>query len=141
VKHLTELWSAPIGGGIYASPIVSEGKLFIGGDGDWCDTVVQRAHARVIRLGTTDTNDWRATAIRVDGLGSTFEVKSPFFDLDGRYRVNLLGRHQAVNALFALAVGAEFGLGREELQKGLADHLRTADAKATASRVSSAPPP
>ena len=31
VKHLTELWSAPIGGGIYASPIVSEGKLFIGG--------------------------------------------------------------------------------------------------------------
>src|ERR1044072_9233490 len=31
VKDLTELWSAPIGGGIYASPIVSEGKLFIGG--------------------------------------------------------------------------------------------------------------
>ena len=31
VKHLTELWNAPIDGGIYASPIVSEGKLFIGG--------------------------------------------------------------------------------------------------------------
>jgi UDP-N-acetylmuramoyl-tripeptide--D-alanyl-D-alanine ligase len=33
----------------------------------------------------------------------------------------LLGRHQAVNALFALAVGAELGLSREELLKGLAD--------------------
>src|SRR4029453_5000293 len=34
VKHLTELWAVPVSGGIHASPVVSEGKVFIGsGDG------------------------------------------------------------------------------------------------------------
>jgi len=107
--------------GWLAELLPAKGKLFIGGDGDWCDTVVQRTRASIIRLGTAETNDWRATAIRVDGLGTTFELKSPIPSLNGRYRINLLGRHQAVNALFALAVGAELGLSREELEKGLAD--------------------
>ena len=44
VKHLTELWSATIDGGIYASPIVCDGKLFIGG-GD------HRMHAFDARTG------------------------------------------------------------------------------------------
>jgi UDP-N-acetylmuramoyl-tripeptide--D-alanyl-D-alanine ligase len=33
----------------------------------------------------------------------------------------LLGRHQVVNALFAIAVGEELGLGRAEIQRGLAE--------------------
>ncbi len=40
-------------------------------------------------------------------------------ELGGEYRLNLLGRHQAVNALFAIALGAELGLGRAEIQRGL----------------------
>ncbi len=39
----------------------------------------------------------------------------------GEYRVNLLGRHQVTNALLAIAVGAELGLGRAEIQRGLAE--------------------
>jgi UDP-N-acetylmuramoyl-tripeptide--D-alanyl-D-alanine ligase len=31
----------------------------------------------------------------------------------------LLGRHQAVNALFAIAIGAELGLSRTQIQRGL----------------------
>jgi outer membrane protein assembly factor BamB len=34
VRHLTQLWSAPVSGGIHASPVISNGKVFIGsGDG------------------------------------------------------------------------------------------------------------
>src|SRR5215831_10714600 len=34
VRYLTQLWAVPVSGGIYASPVVSEGKVFIGsGDG------------------------------------------------------------------------------------------------------------
>ena len=34
VRHLTQLWAAPISGGIHASPVISDGKVFIGsGDG------------------------------------------------------------------------------------------------------------
>ncbi len=39
----------------------------------------------------------------------------------GEWRVNLLGKHSAVNALFAVAMGAEMGLTREEIQRGLAE--------------------
>ena len=35
--------------------------------------------------------------------------------------MNLLGKHQATNALFAVAVGAELGLGRAEIQRGLVE--------------------
>jgi UDP-N-acetylmuramoyl-tripeptide--D-alanyl-D-alanine ligase len=48
-------------------------------------------------------------------------VDAPQPELSGEYRINLLGRHQVVNSLFALAVGAEFGLGRTELERGLAE--------------------
>ena len=33
----------------------------------------------------------------------------------------MLGRHQVVNSLFAVALGGELGLGRAEIQRGLAD--------------------
>jgi UDP-N-acetylmuramyl pentapeptide synthase len=39
--------------------------------------------------------------------------------LSGEYRIKLLGRHQVINALLAIAVGAEMGLSREEIQAGL----------------------
>ncbi len=31
VRHLTEIWKAEIGGGIFTSPVVGDGKVFIGG--------------------------------------------------------------------------------------------------------------
>ena len=36
------------------------------------------------------------------------------------YRIQLLGRHQVVNAPLALAVGAELGLERAQIERGLA---------------------
>ena len=42
--------------------------------------------------------------------GVTFQVDAPDAEFSGEYRINLLGRHQVVNALFAIAVGAELGL-------------------------------
>jgi len=50
----------------------------------------------------------------------TFQVDAPAAALSGEYRVNLLGRHQVLNALLAVAVGAELGLGGSELRAGLA---------------------
>ena len=107
--------------GWLAELLPAEGKLFIDGDGEWTEKIVQRTVAGVIRVGMDISNDWRASSVKVDGDGSRFRVDSPTAGLNGHYRVSLLGRHQAKNALFALAVGAELGLGREELQTGLAD--------------------
>ncbi len=51
----------------------------------------------------------------------TFQVDAPPKELCGEYRINLLGRHQVTNALFSLAVGAELGLVRAEIESGLTD--------------------
>jgi UDP-N-acetylmuramoyl-tripeptide--D-alanyl-D-alanine ligase len=57
----------------------------------------------------------------LDKSGVTFRVQTPKEEFCGEYRVNLLGRHQVTNALFAIAVSEELGLGRAEIQRGLAE--------------------
>ena len=106
--------------GALAEELPADGTLFILGDDEWSPKLVARTKARVVKVGTGEGNDWRAKGIRLDKNGVTFQVTAPDTAYSGEYRVNLLGRHQAVNALFALAVGAELGLTRAEIQRGLA---------------------
>ena len=49
-----------------------------------------------------------------------FRVSAPAGEFNGEYQLPLLGRHQVVNALFAIALGAELGLTKAEVQRGLA---------------------
>jgi len=47
-------------------------------------------------------------------------LEAPEAEISGEYRINLLGRHQVTNAMFAIAVGRELGLTRVEIERGLA---------------------
>jgi UDP-N-acetylmuramoyl-tripeptide--D-alanyl-D-alanine ligase len=94
--------------------------LFVNGDSEWTDTIVRRCRSRVVRVGFGDGNDWVAKNLAVTDTGVTFSVRCHQPDLIGEYRIQLLGRHQVVNALFALAIGAELGLNRAEIERGLA---------------------
>jgi UDP-N-acetylmuramoyl-tripeptide--D-alanyl-D-alanine ligase len=107
--------------GALAEPLPADGKLFLNGDNEWSDKLAARTKAQVIRVGLGDKNDWRAKRIRLDKGGATFQVESAKNDFAGEYRVNLLGRHQVANALFAIGVGEELGLSRAEIQRGLAE--------------------
>lgn len=107
--------------GWLAELLPADGVLVIDGDGDWSDYLARRTRARVIRVGLSEKNDWRATDVQLDERGVTFSVRAPKKEYCGRYRVNLLGRHQALNALFAIVVGEELGLGRAAIQRGLAE--------------------
>ena len=106
--------------GWLAELLPPDGKLFVNGDNGWTDKIVRRTRAKVIRIGLNENNDWHAGKIRLDKSGATFQAEAPAKELSGEYRINLLGRHQVINALFAIAVGAELGLSREEIQRGLA---------------------
>jgi UDP-N-acetylmuramoyl-tripeptide--D-alanyl-D-alanine ligase len=97
------------------------GKLFANGDNEWTGKIIARTKAKVVRVGLGEENDWRADKIRLDKNGVTFRVQTTKENFCGEYRINLLGRHQVTNALFAIAVGEELGLGRTEIQSGLAD--------------------
>jgi len=96
-----------------------EGKLFLNGDNEWSEKIAARTKAKIVRVGIDEKNNWCAKKIRLDKNGVTFQVAAPKEEFCGEYRINLLGRHQVANALFAIALGAELGLARVEIQDGL----------------------
>jgi UDP-N-acetylmuramoyl-tripeptide--D-alanyl-D-alanine ligase len=106
--------------GWLAELLPKDGKLFVNGDSEWTGPLAQRTQATVVRVGLNEANDWRARSIRLDKQGVTFRVNAPKAEFSGEYRINLLGRHQVVNALFAVAVSEELGLGRPAVRDGLA---------------------
>ena len=106
--------------GRLAELLPADGRLFVNGDNEWTEKVVRRTRAGVVRVGLGERNDWRAKAIRPDKNGVTFSVAAPKIEWNGEYRIHLLGRHQVTNALFAMAVGEELGLGCSAVRDGLA---------------------
>jgi UDP-N-acetylmuramoyl-tripeptide--D-alanyl-D-alanine ligase len=107
--------------GWLAELLPMDGKLFIGGDNQWTRRIIERTRAAVVRAGFSDANDWRVQSPRVDEVGVTFWMQAPKVDFSGEYRINLLGRHQVLNAAYAIAVGAEMGLSRSDIERGLVE--------------------
>jgi UDP-N-acetylmuramoyl-tripeptide--D-alanyl-D-alanine ligase len=107
--------------GWLAELLPADGKLFISGDSAWTRRIIERTRAAVVRAGFSDANDWRVQSPKVDEEGITFWMQAPKVDFSGEYRINLLGRHQVLNAAYAIAVGAEMGLSRAEIERGLVE--------------------
>jgi UDP-N-acetylmuramoyl-tripeptide--D-alanyl-D-alanine ligase len=105
--------------GSLAELLPADGKLFLNGDNEWTEKIAARTQAQVVRVGLGEKNDWCAKKIRLDKSGVTFQVVTANEEFCGAYRINLLGQHQVTNALFAVALGAELGLDRAEIQDGL----------------------
>ena len=105
--------------GALAELLPADGRLFVNGDNEWTQEIVRRTSAGVVRVGLGDRNDWRAKKIRPDQNGVAFRVEAPNPEWNGEYRVHLLGRHQVSNALLALAVSEELGLGCSAVRAGL----------------------
>ncbi len=107
--------------GWLAELLPADGALFLNGDSGYAGAIAARTLAKVVRVGFGEKNDWRASRVRLDKNGVTFQVTAPKPEYSGEYRINLLGRHQVVNALLVIGSGEELGLGRAEIQRGLAD--------------------
>ena len=107
--------------GWLAELLPADGKLFVDGDNEWASQTAARTRAQVVRVGFAAANKWRARGVRLDKQGVRFHVDGPEADCSGEYRMHLLGRHQVVNALFAIAIGMELGLGRADVAQGLAE--------------------
>jgi UDP-N-acetylmuramoyl-tripeptide--D-alanyl-D-alanine ligase len=106
--------------GWLAELLPATGKLFVNGDNEWTPTLVKRARATVVRCGFNAGNTWRARDVTMDDQGTTFHVDAPVEEFCGEWRINLFGRHQVVNALFAIAVGQELGVSKTATRTGLA---------------------
>jgi len=83
----------------------------------------------LVRVGETADADLRVVSISPDAEGSIFS-----FADRSTYRVPLLGRHNAINAAMAVAVGRRFGLSPDEIAGGLLK-ARGADMRLARQRV------
>jgi UDP-N-acetylmuramoyl-tripeptide--D-alanyl-D-alanine ligase len=107
--------------GAIAEAVPAGGAVFLNGDNVWSEAIARRTRARVIKVGLNEKNDYCARDIKLSENGVNFSVKSARGKIDGDYQLKLLGRHQVVNALFAIAVGDELGLSRAEIAQGLSE--------------------
>ena len=107
--------------GCLAEVLPPNGKLFLNGDTPGAGEIAQRSAAPVIRAGLGESNPWRAARVRMDQDGVRFEVQAIRSDFNREFHVPLLGRHQAINALLALAVAAELGVNPDQAQEGLSN--------------------
>jgi UDP-N-acetylmuramoyl-tripeptide--D-alanyl-D-alanine ligase len=105
--------------GELAEVLPPEGCLFVNGDIEGLEAIRVRCRATVVTVGEGEGCDWRLAGIALDDEGTTFELISPKGDWSGAYRINLLGHQNARNAALAMALAAELGLSREELDQGL----------------------
>ena len=81
------------------------GPVVLNAEDDTCVTLARQVESVTFGIGTGDV---RAEDVRLDGLGSTFDVR-----LDGEvHRVSLAqpGRHNILNALAALAMAVRLGV-------------------------------
>jgi UDP-N-acetylmuramoyl-tripeptide--D-alanyl-D-alanine ligase len=105
--------------GTLAARLPADGLLVLDGDSEWTSSIVARALCRVVRVGWREGSDWRLGDVALSAGGTRFQIVSAPAGYAGDYQVPLLGRHQALNALFAIVLGAEFGLAAEEIRQGL----------------------
>jgi UDP-N-acetylmuramoyl-tripeptide--D-alanyl-D-alanine ligase len=105
--------------GFLAELLPGAGMLFLNGDTQWSARIAARALATVVLCGLAEGNHWRAHRLRLDGKGVYFTVECPRPEYRGEYRIGIIGRHQAANAVLAVAAAAHLGLTKAEIQAGL----------------------
>jgi len=102
-----------------------KGLLLVGADSPGARAVAEKAHSRVETFGTGtsespghDVLTWQAHDISATGSTTKFRVRRkglPFAD----FEMPLLGLHNVRNALAAIAVATEAGIGAERIGEGL----------------------
>jgi UDP-N-acetylmuramate: L-alanyl-gamma-D-glutamyl-meso-diaminopimelate ligase len=94
------------------------GLLLVGADSAGALALKSSAVSRVATFGTAGGVDWQADDIEAASTSTRFRVRKggrPF----GAFEVPLLGAHNVRNALAAIAVASEIGIGADRVAEGL----------------------
>ncbi len=81
-------------------------------------TLLPRVERRHVTYGRSRQADYQATDVVLEGLSSVFKVKKRDREL-GEVRLNLVGAHNVLNALAAIAVGDELGIDFATIKSAL----------------------
>ena len=94
------------------------GLLLLGGDSPRAAGLAAAARSRVETFGTAEGLDWQACDLEAAGSATKFKVRHKQVAY-GEFVVPLVGAHNVRNALAAIAVAAEAGIGAVDAASGL----------------------
>jgi UDP-N-acetylmuramate--alanine ligase len=86
------------------------GVAVVCADDDQAMSLIEDLHTRCITYGTGSNADLRAYDIRIEGHRSHFKVARGKHGAELDITLNMPGRHNALNALAAIAVAGELGI-------------------------------
>ena len=84
------------------------------------EAILPRVQRRIRTYGFSPDADYRGVKLRVEGLWSSMEVVLPNGERP-LFTINLPGRHNALNALAAVALGDELGIDMKFVRQALAE--------------------
>ena len=103
----------------YMAATAPGGLLAICGDDPYLPRLAREAGRRAITYGMSSECEIRAENVRLFPMASAFDVAAPWGRLDGM-TLPMPGRHNVINALAAVAVAREMGIGEAHLREALA---------------------
>ena len=95
-----------------ADALSKDGMLFLNGDNEY---IAERAPDGAITYGLNSDSKYKAKLISVGDKGTTFEVTTPDGEKE-EFTTKLIGTHNCLNILGAIAVSHELGISLAELR-------------------------
>ncbi|MCL4354464.1 UDP-N-acetylmuramate--L-alanine ligase [Patescibacteria group bacterium] len=102
----------------FSENIKNDGVLVCNADDSEIAKIIKEYKGRVVTFGMSPNADFMISNISVTDSQTFFWVKSKGMDL-GQFSVGLIGEHNAMNALAALALSFELGLSINDIKTGL----------------------
>ena len=99
-----------------AKHVENGGVVVVNGDCELLAKLVGESAGGVIRFGESEANDLRMTAVEANGDGIRFEVNGKFW-----FGLPVLGKHNAMNGLAAVAVARRMGFEMDEIAEAMKD--------------------
>jgi len=94
------------------------GPVVVWSDDDGARRVTSLVHRDVVRVGTSEVNDWRVGNVEVAKHGATFSLTGPGASL--ALALNVTGAHNVFDAAVVAVLARSLGVGVDAIARGLA---------------------
>jgi UDP-N-acetylmuramoyl-L-alanyl-D-glutamate--2,6-diaminopimelate ligase len=102
---------------LFAS-LSADSWAIVNADDPWSSRMIQGCRARVLHYGLDKPADFKADILRMDAMGTTLRISHPGGS-PWTIRTELVGRHNVLNILCAVAACVSQGLAAPAIQLGL----------------------
>jgi UDP-N-acetylmuramate--alanine ligase len=102
----------------FANKLPSDGILITNGDDNQVKLLLNNFKGNFITFGFSESNDYKIKKISFSNSQTFFWIEGRGADL-GEFTLNVLGEHNAFNALAAIIACLELGVSVEKIKKGI----------------------